>query len=399
MEWQRYKECCHRNALDVSATFCDECGASLLRCMAYPECYSLVEPLTPCKVCVAPELYIDQGAVTKTTIGHQLSIPLILRNASRIERPIWVTKALVRRGDEDFRNLDLPWERLGSGEERSFFVDTGPLEAGGTGVIEIEIAFGTRYKGYEEQYLYGGAVRFSSEAEKSNQITQNINLSGAQFGTGGLVHAPMRVDGGGDDARDNGAASRAPVPFERYERHELEFGIRGYAKGGHLVPRTVDFRFHGFPPRHAPANGSAIGSRGVMIFGRNSTTFDAERNPSPSDVVLRAVDPRTGETDVETTYGISRRHFDLLILNNRLCLHTRSTNGLLLNGEPSPTSSLTVLNDGDTVAPLANRANAVALRVGFAARPDGLVETINIFREPMIGEPAGTAHAAHGTRR
>ena len=398
MEWQRYQECCHRNALDLTATFCDECGATLLRCVAYAECYSLVEPLTPCKVCVSTELYVDRGAVTNASVGDRLSIPLVLKNTSKIERPIWVAKALVRSGDEEFRPLDLPWERLGSGEERAFFVETGALEAGGTGVIEIEMAFGTRYKGYEEQYLYGGAVRFSSDTPKDNQITQNINLSGAQFGTGGLVNTSMPVTGGISDATSQkGSDDRIPVPFERYERHEIEFGVRGYAETGNRIPRTVRFRFNGFPSSQAPAD-IAIGSRGVLVFGRNSRTFHEERNRDPSDVVLRIVDPRTGETDREASYGISRRHFDLLILNNRLCIHVRSSNGVLVNGERVSTSSLATLKDDDVIAPIAGRPDAIALRIAIVGRPDGLVETIAIDRQPHISAPTAASAQRQGAR-
>ncbi len=378
MEWRKYSECCHKNALDLSATFCADCGASFLRCLAYAECFSLVEPLTPCRVCVAPELYIDKNAVTNTSVGHQLTIPLVLRNTSSIERPIWATRAMMRRGSDDFRPLDLPWERVGAGDERAFFVETGALEAGGTGVIEIEMAFGTRYKGYEEQYLYGGAIRFSSDTPSDSQIVQNIDLSGAQFGTGGMVHVPTRMD---SPASAGSAAStdRVRVPFDRYERREVEWGLRGYSATGRLVPRTADFRLIGFPARHAPSTAS-IGSRGVLVFGRNSRDYDDEQNPDPSDVVLRVTDPRTGKTDREASFAVSRRHFDLMNLNNRLCLFVRSSYGVLVNGKQVTTSTLHDLNDGDIIQPLIGNPEALAIRLAFEARPDGIVETVRIER-------------------
>ena len=377
MEWQKYSECCHQNALDLTAGFCADCGASFLRCLAFAECMSLVEPLTPCSVCVAPQLFIDKNAVTNTRVGHQLTIPLVLRNASAIDRPIWATRAMMRRGNEDFRPLDLPWERVGAREERAFFVETGPLEAGGTGVIEIEMAFGTRYKGYEEQYLFGGAIRFSSETPDGNQVVQNIDLSGAQFGTGGMVHVPSRMEGVGPQAQNTASTDRTPVPFDRYERREIEWGLRGYSGTGRLVPRTADFKIVGFPEHHAPSSIS-IGSRGVLIFGRNSREWDEEKNPDPSDVVLRVSDPRTGKTDRDASMAVSRRHFDLMNLNNRIYLFVRSSYGVLVNGKRVTTSALHVLNDGDIIQPLINKPEALAIRMVFEARPDGIVETIRI---------------------
>ena len=193
MESHKYSECCHRNALDLSAGFCSDCGTTFLRCLAYAECMQLVEPLTPCPHCMAPELYIDKNAVVNTRVGHQLTIPLVLRNASPIDRPIWATRAMMRRGSEDFRPLDLPWERISAREERTFHVETGALEAGGTGVIDIEVALATRYKGYEEQYLFGGGIRFSSDSPSETQVIQNIDFSNTKLEDNSIIHMPNRL--------------------------------------------------------------------------------------------------------------------------------------------------------------------------------------------------------------
>ena len=376
MEWQKYNECCHRNALDLGAAFCADCGATFLRCLAFAECMSLVDPLTPCSVCMAPELFIDKNAVVKTRVGHQLTIPLVLRNSSPIDRPIWATRAMMRRANEDFRPLDLPWERIEAGEERAFHVETGPVEAGGTGVIDIEVAFGTRYKGYQEQYLYGGAIHFSSDGPGETRIVQNINFANAEFKDNSLIHMPTRLasDSHGDAAA---IADREKVNFSRFERREVEWGLRGYSGSGRLVPRTADFRMIGFSSRHAPSVLS-IGSRGVLVFGRNSREWNEADNPDPSDIVLRVTNPATGQTDREASMAVSRRHFDLMNLNNRIYLFVRSSNGVLVNDSQVTTSTLHALNDGDVIKPLIRKPEALAVRMTFEARPDGLVEAVVI---------------------
>ena len=356
---------------------------------------SLVEPLTPCPVCVAPALLVDTGAVTRARVGERLAIPLVLANASTVERPLWVSRARARLGGGGFFPVDLPWERLGPGEERTFHVDSGALEAGGMGVLEVQLALGTRYRGYEERYLFGGAVRFAAEAEAAGSVVQNIDLSGAQFGTGGLVHVPTSLSGA-ERAGPQAASERVALPFARCERHEVELGLRGYAGTGQLVPRTVEFRFAGFPDQHAPARSAALGARGTLGFGRNLRRYDAERNADPSDVVLRILDPATGETDAEASTYISRRHFEMRVLDNRLCLHVLSANGVEVNGQRLAASTLHVLEDGDRIAPLAGRAEALALALGFETRPDGVVERIRIDRHPAA---PGTAAAGTGAPR
>lgn len=379
MEWKPYSACCHASAADADAAFCGECGAPLLRCVAYAECRSLVEPLKPCAACLGSELFVDQGAVTNARIGQQLSVPLILRNTSRAARPLWVKDAAVRRDGEAFRSIPLPWERIDAGEERMLAVSTGALDAGGTGTLEISLTLGTRYKGYEECYLYGSAISLSIDAETDGKIEQHINFAGAQFGTGGLVQI-KDVAAGGDAAA--GAADRVPVPFERFERFEIERGTRGYRSSGLRIPRVAPFRFIGFPPGHAPQSEISLGSRSALAFGRNSRRFDATDNPTPSDIVLRAIDPATGALDADGSYSFSRHHFDLVIQNERLCVHVRSSNGILVNDDHVSTTKLHVLNDGDTITPVANRPDLLAMRVQFVTQPDGSLAQIQIIRTP-----------------
>ena len=375
MSWRGYKDCCYRSALDQEAGFCEECGTPLMRCIAHSECGGLVGPEGPCPNCVAPELLLDRGAVTRAGVGHSLALPLVLRNAAVLPRTLWVEGIHARRGEEPFRPVPLPWQRIDHGGERAFGVETGALDRGGTAAVDIAIAMGTRHRGYAETYLFGTAVSVGAADREATTITQNFDLSGS---TGGLVN--IRENAAAVLSPDGASTEREPLALTRYERFEREFGLRGYADGRH-VPRLVEFRLHGFPERHAPRR-ARIGARGALVMGRYPRRWHATDNPDPSDVVLRVTDPATGRTDPEASRTVSRRHLDVMVLNERLYLHVRGANGVAVNGEPVAAASLHALEDGDVVHPVPRDPAALALTFRFLALPDGTVEAVRIDRQP-----------------
>jgi hypothetical protein len=381
MEWRPYGACCYRGALQTDSAFCPECGRTLLRCMAFSECFSLIAPTQPCPVCIAPELAIDKGAITQSKIGERLSIPLVLRNASKVERAIFVT-AIVKAEGKAYEPLALPWEHVEPQSERRFTVETAPLAQGGTHAVGIIATLASRYKGREERYAYAGRVSIVVESPDQQQIVQNINLAGAQFETGGLVHAPV-------SSRPVGGTSpsvlrvREAIPFERAERYEIEQGIRGYGETGVRVPRDVSFTFSGFLPADHPGDGVAVGMGGALSCGRNSRRFDAQTNPFPNDLCLRIHDQRTGAIDEDATRSLSRHQFDFLVLNDRLCVQVRSSGGLEHNGRKLATGEVRVLRDGDRLAPLPGRAEKLELVVRFRSSV-GSAEAIEIAREPRM---------------
>ena len=189
MAWRPYASCCHREALSTDTAFCPECGRTLLRCMSFSECFSLVTPMGHCPVCIAPELAIEKGAVLQARVGERLSIPLVLRNASSVERPIWVTSAVKSEG-ESREPIALTWEQIDANSERSFTLATSPFAQAGVQQIGVIVTIASRHKGREERYAFAGSVNVAVEGQEQ-QIVQNINLSGAQFATGGMVHAPV----------------------------------------------------------------------------------------------------------------------------------------------------------------------------------------------------------------
>ncbi len=382
MEWAGYKACCHRAALDPKASFCGTCAAPLIRCMNFSDCMQLVEPLKPCPVCLNPELIVEDGAVVSGGVGARLAIPLKLRNHnSELRRPIYLKSLLKRESGRDDTPVPLEWEIVEPGSERSFLIEAGPFDTDGVARVELVLTLAMRSKeGFEEAYTFGGSLLLTVSRDSAQQVVQNIDLSGAHFETGGLVKTDLRLDGDGASGPDT-TKGRRVLPLERLEVSELNAGLRGYQASGARAPRTVQFAFVGFPEGDAPGFEIGMGARGALAFGRSGREKNPETNPTPMDVSLRAYGA-DGALDLGMSNRVSRHHFDLLVLNDRLCLHARSSKGAMINGHLFPVGSVEPLEDGDVVTPAREVAGAIALRFGLRAGPHGHVDKVELRREP-----------------
>ncbi|MEM9725224.1 MAG: hypothetical protein AAF909_07165 [Pseudomonadota bacterium] len=378
MEWGAYEECCYRAAaVKASAAFCGSCAKPLLRCMNYAECKQLVAPSTPCAVCLTPELIVEEGAQVGGGVGAKLAIPLKLRNHNaKINRPIYLQRLVTREGDGPPREVSLDWELVEPGRERSFRIEAGPFAASGVASIELTLTLAQRSKeGFEERYVFGGALLFTVESESNQQIVQNIDFSGAHFETGGLVKTDLRVDQA--DAAVADTARRRVVSLERRELSELKDGVRGYADRGLRVSSAVSFAFEGFSAQDAPGFEIGLGARGALAVGRSGRVADPERNPAPMDLSLRAYG-RDGGLDREASLRLSRHHFDLLVLNDQLVVHARSGKGVSISGREVRSGALEPVADGDVITPCQDVDLGVAAR--FHATPHGVVERITLRR-------------------
>jgi hypothetical protein len=382
MDWRPYGPCCPRYAADADVAFCPECRHPLLRCMAFAECHSLVTPNGPCPACVAPSLMIDAGATVRSKAGERLSVPFILRNASPAGRALWV-KYLARRDGHGDEPLALTWEHVEAGSERRFSVNTPPLESGGTHELGLVAVLSTRYRGVEEEYAFTASVLVTVSGQKGPQtIQQTTIVHGAQssggVATAGAVNAPLNIQLGEDSATAT-LKDRTPVPLERAERYELEHEVRGYRGEELRVPRHVAFSFFGFRPAECPPGSVTLDARGRLSFGRNGRTAqgaDGIRN----DVSLRVYD-RAGATDEPASLAISRHHFDLIVANERLCVHVRTTRGMQLNGRDLAPGAVAAIHQGDHLTPVAGATDRLSLKVVFTASIDG-VERIDVRRDP-----------------
>ncbi len=381
MDWQPYRPCCHRFATDAEVAFCPECGHPFLRCMAFAECKSLVTPTQACPVCVAPVLMIDAGAVVQSKRGDRVSVPMILRNNSTAGRPISV-KQIVQLGGAADEPVALTWERIDGQAERHFTIETPPLEVGGTHALRILFVIATAWKGVEESYAFSGGTSITVSGTETQQVVQNINLAGAQFQTGGMVHTALNTR---DRERSAPAAlaDRTALPLERAERYELEHGIRGYQDKGLRVPRHVEFAFTGFAPDDVPRDGSTMLPGGKLAAGRNSRNPDPGSDAVASDICLRAFDPRTGSVDEPATMAISRHHFDFVVVNDRLCVQVRTSHGMELSGMLVASGAVAEVRPGERLVPIPGRPDKLALQVSFASSI-GSVDRITVARSPVV---------------
>lgn len=365
--------------MNPAAGFCGNCQTPLLRCQSFQDCRQLLEPFQPCSVCLSPELIIEPGAVVSAHVGDRLAIPLAVRNQTgSVPRAIRLLRVLKRERDQELIEMPLDWEMIDAGAEREFYLEAGPFDAGGTGKVDVLLEVATRSKeGFQEAFVFGGTLLFNVSHDRLQQVVQNINLSGAHFETGGLVKTDLST--AIPESNTVKTEQRQVVTLQRLEHPEQALGTRGYANRGQRISRAVNFHFSGFPSEDAPAYNVGMGARGYLAFGRAERIIDSELNPFPMDVTLRCY-TRSGELDSDCSMRISRHHFDVLVLNDRLTLFVRSGKGVLLNEVLHQSNSLIPVSDGDRVMPLDDHPEAIRLCFKFANSLHGVVESVQITR-------------------
>ncbi|MCC6989616.1 MAG: hypothetical protein IT181_11495 [Acidobacteria bacterium] len=384
MDWRPYGACCAKYSADPAVAFCPDCRHPLVRCMAVAECRSLVPATGPCPACVAPQLLVDAGAVVQSKAGERLAVPLILRNQSPAGRTIWV-KRLARLDGAEAAPVALTWEQIDAGAERRVVVDTPPLEAGGTYALRVVFVVGSRYRGLEEEFAFTAGTTIRVASEGPHTFTQVINVDGVStqgggVSTGGAVSAPVTVDFG-DRAASTALLERMALPLDRAERYELEAGVRGYREQRARASRLVAFSFEGFHAAECPPDGATLADRGLLAFGRNGRSTGA-RDAAPNDVCLRAYGARAGVVDEPATLAISRHHFDLVVVNDRVCLLARTTRGLQVNEQDLAAGQLVPLASGDRIIPIPGRPDKLCLHVDLSTSM-GVVDRVRLRRAPV----------------
>jgi len=347
--------------------------------MAFAECGSLVAPTDPCPVCFAPQLMIDAGAVVHSKKGERIAVPLVLLNGSAGGRPFWVKRLMKRDGGVD-HPLALTWERVEAGRERHFTLDTAPLAEGGTHTLGILLVIGSRYKGLEEEYAYATDILMRVSGQDAQQVQQTTIFTGP-VGDNTLVNSKMQTAGSSDTA-PVGLQNRMLLTFRREDRYELDHDIRGYRQERLRVFRDVEFTFSGFPADDGPPDGNLKLCGGRVACGRNSRNPDPNTNAPANDLSLRVYD-RKGAIDEPATLAISRHHFDLVVVNDRLCIHARTSHGLELNREMIASGAVAPVTPKDRIVPIPGRPDKLTLQVSFSSSSD-VVERIDVRRTPTV---------------
>jgi hypothetical protein len=372
------KPCCYRSAATPDVVFCPECGQAILRCLAFAECGGLVSSRDPCPRCFAPELMIDAGAVVHSRKGDRIAVPLVLINASPAGRPLWV-KRLIKRESGAEHAVSLTWERLDAGRERHFTLDTPPLADGGTHTLGVLLVIGSRYKGLEEEYAFATDIFVTVSGQDERQINQTINFAGP-VGDNALVNTALRSELAAEQGR-GGLQNRQPVRLWREDKYEFDNDIRGYRKERVRVYRDVELTFTGFPQADCPPNARMRPATRVAC-GRNSRTPDPATSAPGNDVSLRVYD-RKGGIDEPATLAISRHHFDLVVVNDRLCLQVRTSHGMELNREVIASGAVSPLTPKDRIVPIPGRPDKLTLNVSYSSSRD-TVEQIQVRRTPAV---------------
>ncbi|WP_341197857.1 FHA domain-containing protein [Hyphomonas chukchiensis] len=367
-------KCCFRASLDRDATFCDECGSPLQRCMATDECGGLLDAAGCCPVCVAPELSLDAGSATSVRVGGTLALPLIVSNNSPVGRPLFVEEMRIQGDDGEQRPVDLTFQRLNSGSTAEVGLRTGVLETAGLHRFDVHITVATRYLWREERYVFTTSIAIPVDREGPSEIVQNYNIQADAIGAGMTIYNPTRIQ----KEREAGIATYAEpirITLRRADTLERTLGHRGYA-GNLAVTKSTELVWQGFDKGHAPYDGPIRTHTGVLGIGRASNAPEGGMND------VRLLISRKGEIDEDASIHISRRHFQLFIENDRLMLRVESQNGLLVGDQALRRGKMVALRDGDLIRPLVRSPDAIALKVQFETRHD---EVDRIILKRLVG--------------
>lgn len=362
------RPCCYQQSLDASASFCGDCGSVLLRCMATADCKGLVNEDGFCSICVAPQLYLDKGAVREVRVGGAVVLPLLFRNAAPAGRPIFISNLCLREGRGDRRLQELPWERLESGVALPWSAQSSSMEHTGRMKLEISFQVATRYRWRQERFLFVAELDIEAAAGGSIVINQNIHAD-----NGATAFAPIRLSPQSDES----SASLEPVPLVLVRADALERaeGIRG-ERGGAVVSRAARLIWKGFAPSEAPSDGPIMSTDGLLALGR----APARKQGGTSDVQLLVRDS-DGNLDETSSGRISRHHADLFMQDGRLLLHAAGQTGLCLGDRIIERNSVTALKDGDVIRVLPREPGAISLTVSMKAH-NGVVDEIVVKRSP-----------------
>ena len=371
-------KCCFRASLERDATFCDECGSPLQRCMATDECGGLLDAGGCCPVCVAPDLSLDAGSASSIRAGGTLALPLLVSNQSPVGRPLFVEEMWFKGGDGEMKKVDLTFQRLNPGTTSEVGLRTGVLETTGLHRFDVHLVVATRHLWREERYVFTAAIVIPVEPEDATEVVQNYNIQADAIGAGLTIYNPTRIQ----KEREQGIAKHAEpirLTLRRADALDRAMGHRGYPSGL-AVTKSTSLIWKGFDARHVPIDGPIRNATGVLEIGRAASAGEGGLND------VRLVISRNGETDEERTVHISRRHFQLFIENDRLMLRVESQNGLIINDAAHRRGKMVMLSDGDVIQPLVREPGSMAVRVQFETQHD---EVHRITLQRLLG-PAGS---------
>jgi hypothetical protein len=336
--------------------------------MAAAECKGLVNEDGLCEACVAPQLFLDKGAVREVRVGGAVVLPLMFRNNASSGRTLYVSNLCLREGRGDRKIQELPWERLEAGIALPWSAQTSMMEHTGRMKLEISFQVATRHRWRQERFLFIAELDIEAATAGSIVINQTINAQG-----GATAYAPIRLIPGSDTA--SASIEPAPLALVRADALERAEGVRG-ERGGPIVSRAARFIWKGFAPSEAPADGPVMTSDGLLVLGRAPT----RRLGGGTDAQLLVRDD-SGNLDAEASGRISRHHIDLFIQDGRLLLHAAGQAGIRVGDRTIERNGVAAIRHGDVIDILPRERGAISLAVSMAAH-NGVVDEIVLKRSP-----------------
>lgn len=378
----RTKPCCvRRAAASPDAMVCGECGSAILRCMAYKECGGLLDESGLCDVCISPSLFLDAGAKSTGKAGGSLALPLLFRNDSQIQRPLFITDVWVSEGGEDVRPQKKQWEELRAGESKTLNVQTAELRREGTQLFEVTFRAVTHYGRREEGFAFSAGLKLDVDSGGGVTINQTINAGGDNR-TGSGDAFLINLNAPEDTRRAEVRAEPMRLDLVHADLFEKQQGIRGYKDGqlaGARLARDARFTFKGFGKDEATSSKPINSAESLLVAGRNALRQAAG---GETDVRLLIRD-QNGAVDEKTSLEISRRHVEFFLQNGRLYMNVAGGAGVILNNTKLPQDTIEALASGDVIRILPARPDAIALQVRM--RPEGgKITEVIITRTPAV---------------
>lgn len=321
--------------------------------MAHAECGGLLNDAGMCGVCIDLELSLDTGAASTVREGGKLALPLVVKNASRVGRPVFITGIWIAENDGKHRKVPLPFERLDPQAAARAAIRTGRLDHAGVHQVDLLIAVATRYQWREERHVFASYIVFPVEPGDPGGPSTTINVTADQVGAGFTVYNPTRIEA---DRAAGLETHAAPVGLNviRADAAERELKQRGY-QDGLLVPRGVEIAWSGFGEDHAPFDGPIAKPSGLLLAGRKSRV-------DGNDVCLRIT---TDDGDDPQSKAISRLMFSLYTESGQFMLRVEGQYGLRVNGQSYERTENVPLQHGDEIQVLRKKPDALTIQVNF----------------------------------
>jgi len=341
--------------------------------MAHTECGGLLNDAGLCDVCVDLELSLDTGAASTVREGGKLALPLVIKNASGVGRPLFVTGIWIRETDGQVRELSLPFERLEPQAAARAAIRTDRLDYAGVHQVDLLIAVSTRYQWREERHVFSSYIIFPVEPKDPAGPSTIINVDADEIGAGFTVYNPTRIEADRAAGRET---HTAPVPLKmiRADAAEKKLNQRGYADGTY-VPRSVEVAWHNFGDDDVPFEGPIVKASGLLLAGRKS-------REQGNDICLRIT---TEDGDAAASKAISRLMFSMYTESGRFMLRVEGQYGLRVNGESFERTENVPLQHGDIVQVLRKHPDALTIQVKFEIQNQKVSRIVMTKRQIVQG--------------